>query len=101
MLLYTSICPAIKGLLRNLQEDYTASAAKSSMATAAGLTTRVIRIARILLMEYATLSPQMLGEVDLLVTLMLHSMQPYMGDTDNGGAGDGAGSAGKTFLKPV
>jgi hypothetical protein len=40
---------------------------------------RVIRVVRVLLLEYATLSAKMLGEADLLVTLMLHSMQPYRG----------------------
>ena len=64
------------------------------MNAAAGLTTRVVRIARVLLVQYTTLSSKMLGEVDLMLTLMLHSMQPYMGDTD-GGAGDGAGTTGK------
>ena len=71
-------------MLRNLQEDYLSGAAKSGMVAAAGLTSRVLRVARLLLLEYASLSPRMLGEVDLLVTLMLHSMQPFRGDTDNG-----------------
>lgn len=75
-------------MLRNLQEDYLSGAAKSGMVAAAALTSRVLRVARLLLLEYASLSPQMLGEVDLLVTLMLHSMQPFRGDTDNGGAGE-------------
>ena len=71
---------------------------KSNMNAAAGLTTRVIRIARVLLVQYITLSSRMLGEVDLMVTLMLHSMQPYMGDTDGGAGGDGASATGKGSL---
>ena len=92
----------MKHLLRNLQEDYLANSLKSNMATAAARTSRVIRVARVLLLEYATLSVRMLAEVDLLVTLMLHSMQPYRGDTDSGAApasGEGiTGRRGKVHL---
>jgi hypothetical protein len=81
-LLVDSICPTVKTLLRSLQEDYLASAVKNGLAAATALTTRVIRVARVLLLEYATLSSRILSEVDLMVTLMLHSMQPYRGDID-------------------
>lgn len=88
------MCPAVKALLRNLQEDYLAGTVKGGIVAAAGLTTRVLRVARVLLLQYATLSPRMLGEVDLLVTLMLHSMQPYRGDTDSTTASDGLPASG-------
>ena len=97
-LLYDSICPSIKALLRNLQEDYLASIMRSGINTAAALTTRVIRVARVLLIDYANLSERMLGEVNLLVTLMLHSMQPYMGDSESGtsyGGSDGNANIGE------
>lgn len=95
------MCPAVKTLLRNLQEDYLASTVKGGILAAAGLTTRVLRVARVLLMQYATLSPRMLGEVDLLVTLMLHSMQPYRGDTETSSAADGLPASGKETWRDV
>jgi hypothetical protein len=93
-LLFDCVCPAVKALLRNLQEDYLAGTVKGGILGAAGLTTRVLRVARVLLLQYATLSARMLGEVDLLVTLMLHSMQPYRGDTDSSSAPDGLPASG-------
>jgi hypothetical protein len=83
ILLLEHVCPSIKALVRTLQEDYLAGSAKSGQSAAAALSTRVIRVVRVLLLEYATLSAKMLSEADLLVTLMLHSMQPYRGDIDS------------------
>ena len=84
----------MKSLLRNLQEDYLACSAKHGPVAAAGQTTRVLSVARILLLEYSSHSSRMLGEVDLLVTLMLHSMQPYRGDTDAASSSDGHPASG-------
>ena len=93
-LLFDCVCPAVKSLLRNLQEDYLACTAKHGPVAASGQTTRVLSVARILLVEYSSHSSRMLGEVDLLVTLMLHSMQPYRGDTDATSSSDGHPASG-------
>ena len=93
-LLFDCVCPTVKSLLRNLQEDYLACTAKHGPVAASGQTTRVLSVARILLLEYSSHSSRMLGEVDLLVTLMLHSMQPYRGDTDATSSSDGHPASG-------
>ena len=99
--MFECVCPTVKSLLRNLQEDYLACSSKHGPVAAAGQTTRVLSVARILLLEYSSHSSRMLGEVDLLVTLMLHSMQPHRGDTDASSSSDGHPASGTLLYRAV
>ena len=85
-----SICPCLRVLMRSLPEDFVANAVATrngsasvhpnssigGLIAAALFSSRVVRLARVILLRYATVSSSMLAEADLLVTLMLHVMQP-------------------------
>ena len=85
-----SICPCLRVLMRSLPEDFVANAVATRSGNGSGhpnnssgglvaaslFSSRVVRLARVILLRYATVSSSMLAEADLLVTLMLHVMQP-------------------------
>lgn len=85
-----SVCPCLRVLMRSLPEDFVANAVATrngsasvhpnssigGLVAAALFSSRVVRLARVILLRYATVSSSMLAEADLLVTLMLHVMQP-------------------------
>jgi hypothetical protein len=101
-LLKESICSAMKPLLQLLQEDFIDSANKHGLVASAALTSRIIRIARCIILNYVT--PELTGEINLLSTLLVHAMQPARdggeslrslessGERNKGNRGSGKGS---------
>jgi hypothetical protein len=89
-LLQTGICPAIRPLLKCLQEDFVFTAGRNGVASAAGLTSRVVRVARCLLLDFVA-PAGLMDEMDTLITLMVHSLQPNRGGGASIGIGMGIG----------
>ncbi len=77
VLLRESVCPAIRPLLRCLQEDFLSAAARHGLTVASAFTSRVVRIARCLLLEHC--SPELFDEAEFVLTLLVHSLQPDRG----------------------
>lgn len=69
------VCPALCPLLKGLQADFLTLSFKNGLPSAAALSSRVVRMARTLLLDFVTPN-DMLEEFDLIVTLMVHVLQP-------------------------
>ncbi len=75
-----SICPALKPLLQQLQEDFIHSCGKSTVQASAALTSRVVRIARCIMLDFIT--SDIVNECTFLMTLLTHSLQPDRMNSD-------------------
>lgn len=75
-----SICPALKPLLQQLQEDFIHSCGKSTVQVSAALTSRVVRIARCIILDFVT--SDIVNECTFLITLLTHSLQPDRMNSD-------------------
>ena len=75
-----SICPALKPLLQQLQEDFIHSCGKSTVQVSAALTSRVVRIARCIMLDFIT--GDIVNECTFLMTLLTHSLQPDRMNSD-------------------
>lgn len=73
-LLKESIIPSLKPLLEHLQQDYISISTKSGIATSAALTSRIVKIARCILLDYITID--FIEEFDVIIILMIQSVQP-------------------------
>ena len=73
-ILKDTIYVALKPLLKGLQDDFANSVLKNGLAPASSFTSRVVRLARSFLLHFSM--PELMDEVDVIVTLMIHSLQP-------------------------
>jgi hypothetical protein len=85
-LLHDHICPALKPLLRCLQEDFVLTAARSGLTVASAFTFRVVRIARCVMLHFCT--PELHSDVEFMLTVLVHTLQPDRGGGEGGSAGD-------------
>jgi hypothetical protein len=76
-----TIFPSLKPLLKCLQEDYVSIAAKSGYITASSITMRITKLTRCLLTDYLNEESNwlLIDEFDLIVTFLVHSLQPDYG----------------------
>jgi hypothetical protein len=73
-LLHSCIFPALKPLLKNLQEDFIMMTVKHGLTTASSLSTRIVRIARYILLNLYCVD--LFGDMELALTLLVHALQP-------------------------
>ena len=73
-LLKHSIYPALKPLLKSLQDDFANAVLKTGIVAASNFTSRVVRLARCFLLNFAL--PEFMDELNVVITLMIHSLQP-------------------------
>lgn len=73
-ILKQSIYAVLKPLLKSVQDDFANSVIKNGIAPASAFTSRVIRLARCFMLHFAM--PELLDEMDVIITLMIHSLQP-------------------------
>ena len=90
-LLKDFVCPSIRPLLRELQDEYVANSLKVGQTIAAAFASRVVRLARSVIIGFLSLK-ELLPEIDLLLTLLVHSLQPDRGDWSNSNSNQGAPS---------
>eukprot|EP01038_Epipyxis_sp_PR26KG_P018236 gene18236-25652_t len=76
-LLHSVICPALKPLLKNLQDEHISATIRVGLTAAAALTARIVRIARIIILNF--LSEDLFVDFELLIILLIHSLQPDRG----------------------
>lgn len=74
-LLREAICPSLKPLLKGLQSNYVHISTQNSIAAATIFTNRVIKLARCILLNFV-ISTELYAETELIVALLLHSLQP-------------------------
>eukprot|EP00602_Paraphysomonas_sp_CaronLab_P007358 CAMPEP_0185034758 /NCGR_PEP_ID=MMETSP1103-20130426/24887_1 /TAXON_ID=36769 /ORGANISM="Paraphysomonas bandaiensis, Strain Caron Lab Isolate" /LENGTH=2224 /DNA_ID=CAMNT_0027571539 /DNA_START=141 /DNA_END=6815 /DNA_ORIENTATION=+ len=82
-LLKQPICTAIVPLLRTLQEDYVSgvrakSAGGSSAVSPAMMTSKVVRLARCILLDFQQ-CPELMLEIETITTCLVHTLQPERG----------------------
>lgn len=73
--LKTQILPSIKSILRNVQDDFLQVASRFGLASSAALSSRVIRLARTIILHYSA-DEWVLEDCDVIVTLLVHALQP-------------------------
>lgn len=74
-LIREQLCPAMRPLLKALQEEFVSNVPRVGLGAAASLTSRVVRLTRCLLLNF--LQPTgSIEELELVVTLLLHALHP-------------------------
>lgn len=69
-----NILPSLKVLLRKSQDDFVVGAYKTGIATSASISSRIIRLARCILINY--ISHNILDDCNFILTLLFHTLQP-------------------------
>ena len=98
-LLKDSVCPALKPLLKNLQEDFVQGAARHGVPAACALASKVAKLARCILIHFvvdaavnatgaAAGAGDLNTEASFIVIMLTHALQP---DRAGGGTGGGGG----------
>lgn len=71
--------PSMKSLFKGLQEDFTTVVSRNGLTSASSITSRIVRIARCFLIDYVVPKWLLLEEFDLIVTFLVHALQPDCG----------------------
>lgn len=69
----------MKSLFKGLQEDFCTVVSRNGLTSASSITSRIVRIARCFLVDYAVPKWLLLEEFDLIVTFLVHALQPDCG----------------------
>ena len=108
-LIQDSVFPAIKHLLKCLQEDYLRLAQQSGTAAAASFTSKVVKLARCILLNFVVdaarsssnsdcgageSSSHLNAEGVFIVSMLVHSLQPDRAGPGHSGSSGGGSTAG-------
>jgi hypothetical protein len=84
-LLKDSVCGALIPLLKSLQEDFATNirsqqqkatgGSSASLSTPAAMTTRAVRVARCIMLQYQVCGALMM-EIEAIITCLVHTLQP-------------------------
>jgi hypothetical protein len=66
------VFPALKPMMRDVQESFKQTVLKEGVLAASVLTSRVVRLGRCFLLNFAL--PEFLDEIDIMITLMVHTL---------------------------